>query len=447
MYEIWLLPVLVLSAAAVVYNYRLLYYAFFILIPFSVEVYLPNGLGTDLPTEPIMLALTGIGIVLAFVHFKTIDARYLKHPITIMLIVHVSWIAFTAMLSQNSMVSFKFLLAKLWYVIPFYGMTLYIMDTNEKLRRAWTYFTIALVISVGFVMVKYIPYDFQFKYIEKIMGPFFRNHVNYASIMAVAMPWMWALWRTSERKWKPAFLLAIVFIAVSIYYSYTRAAMLSVFIAVGVYFIIQLRLMKIVISGALIVAIVGSLFLLKENKWMDYAPDYEKTITHRDFNDLINATYKMEDISTMERVYRWVAAGHMIDERPLIGFGPGTFIFFYKSYTVSAFETYVSDNPQNSGIHSYYFMTWVDQGSLGLLIFIAFVAIILIMAEKTYHQLKRKQDRIFLLAAVLSIVILDAILLINDMLEVDKTGPFYFIAMAIIVRLSITGEKKLETRQ
>ena len=66
-------------------------------------------------------------------------------------------------------------------------------------------------------------------------------------------------------------------------------------------------------------------------------------ITHDDFDDLLSATTKGQDVSTMERVYRWVAGGHMVAEKPWLGFGPSTFTEFYKSYQ-SAYLV-IADNP------------------------------------------------------------------------------------------------------
>lgn len=432
---LWLLPAAVLGAALVALDFKLLYVAFFALLPFSVEIYLPNGLGTDLPTEPIMLALTVIAIVLGLFRLRDIDYAYLRHPITALLCLHLFWIFFSALCSQNPTVSFKFFLAKLWYVIPFYFLSLYFMGSLAFVRRVWSIFAFMLVISVSIVMVRYWPLGFDFAYIETIMKPFFRNHVNYASIMAVSVPWMWAWWADERggRRW--AMFGALVFILISVYFSYTRAAMLAVVMAAGVYWIVRLRMIRMAIAGAGIAAILGVGFLVRDVKWLDYAPDYNKTVSHRDFEDLISATYKMEDISTMERVYRWVAAGHMIAERPWAGFGPGTFTFYYKGYTVSDFQTYVSDNPENSGIHSYYLMTWVDQGYIGLLIFLMLVITILVYGEQVYHRVEDKSAKLYVMAALLSIFILDAILIINDMLEVDKTGPIYFVSAATIVAL------------
>ena len=42
----------------------------------------------------------------------------------------------------------------------------------------------------------------------------------------------------------------------------------------------------------------------------------------------------------------------------------------YQARTVRSFTTYVSDNPERSGIHNYYLMTAVEQGIPGLLVYL-----------------------------------------------------------------------------
>lgn len=435
----WLfgLPVIVMLAAVTVLDYRWLYFAFFGLVPFSTEVNLPGGLGTDLPTEPVMLALTGIAIALVLMRWRDIDARYLRHSFTLVLLMHVVWIAVASVLSTHPVISFKFLLAKVWYIVPFYGMTILILRSDRLIEWCWRLFFIGLAISVMVVIVRFIPYGFEFKHIEKIMRPFFRNHVNYAAIMAVSLPWLWALWRRKGGRVVSWSLVGMVFFAVATYYSYTRAAIASIPIAIIMYYVIRWRLLRHVVGLTSIGAILLLAHLLTDRNWLDYAPDYSKTVTHRSFDDLISATAKGEDISTMERVYRWVAAGHMIADKALHGFGPGAFYESYRPYTVTAFKTYVSDNPQKSGIHSYYLMTWVDQGAVGLLIFLILTIWPLLYGERLYHMLEDGGDKIWLMASLLCLIVIDVIILINDLLEVDKVGPLYFFSLAMIVIISV----------
>jgi O-antigen ligase len=185
--------------------------------------------------------------------------------------------------------------------------------------------------------------------------------------------------------------------------------------------------------GFTFLSIISISYLLYENNYLLLTPDYNKTITHKDFDNLVSATTKGEDISTMERVYRWVAGIHMIKEKPFFGFGPGSFYTFYKSYTVSSFKTYVSDNPDHSTVHNYFLLTWIEQGIVGFMIFIALCFMVLIVGEKVYNDTSNKEDRAFVLAAIMSFVVILLLNLINDMIETDKVGPFFFLSMAIII--------------
>jgi O-antigen ligase len=151
----------------------------------------------------------------------------------------------------------------------------------------------------------------------------------------------------------------------------------------------------------------------------------------------------MEDVSTMERVYRWVAGSQMIQERPWTGFGPSSFYTHYTKYTVRSFETYVSDNPEKSGIHSYYFMTLVEQGVIGLLIFLGLIFSVILGGERVYHQLNDEKTKRYIMAATLSTVVICALCLINDLIEADKIGPFFFLNASLIVIFDFKSRSKI----
>ena len=46
------------------------------------------------------------------------------------------------------------------------------------------------------------------------------------------------------------------------------------------------------------------------------------------------------------------------------------------------------------------------------------------------------------MAATLSFVVIAILQLINDLLEADKVGPFFFLAMAWIVNMDIKAREK-----
>ncbi|MEO0734413.1 MAG: O-antigen ligase family protein, partial [Bacteroidota bacterium] len=223
----------------------------------------------------------------------------------------------------------------------------------------------------------------------------------------------------------------------AVYFSFTRAAFVALALAAGAFYVIRLRLLKPVLGLALAGAIGVAVYFINDNRYLDYAPNFDTTISHQRFDDLISATYQLEDISTMERFYRWVAAGHMVPYRPWTGWGPGNFLEFYEGYTVNAFRTYVSNNEGRSGIHSYYLMTLVEQGFPGLIIFLVYVFGALIVGERLYHQQTDPAAKNAIMAALLALLIVDTFNIINDQMETDKVGAQYLLNLAVLVGMGL----------
>ncbi len=438
-----ILPAILLIGFAGTLNLRRLYAFFFLLLPFSIEISFAEGLGSDLPAEPFMIGLSLIGLFLFANKFAVIDARYIRHPITVLLILHLVWIALATFFSEDFVVSFKYLLAKIWYIIPFYFLAIYLLREVTTVRNLIKGLLISLSVAIAFVMISHAGDSFSFDKINQAVSPLFRNHVNYACILTLFIPYLWYLYITSKAKSNKLIYTGfiLVFLA-AIYLSYTRAAYVAIAIAIGAYFIVRWRLTKVIILTFTIITIAGISYMTIDNNYLEFKPEYEKAITHTKFDNLLEATTKLEDISTVERFYRWVAGGHMVADKPLFGFGPATFYFFYQSYTVTGFQTYVSDNTEKSGIHNYYLMTAVEQGIIGCLIFICFCFIVITKGDEIYHAEIDENKKSLVMAALLSFIIICAILIINDMVEAAKVGPFFFLAPAIILIYGVASGKE-----
>lgn len=441
------LPAFLLLAYVTVVDFRKTFFLLLGLLPLSTEVYLPNGLGTDLPAEPLMVLLMGVFLLYLLKHFSALDAGFYRHPITLLLFLHLGWILITSITSANPLVSFKFLAAKLWYVCTFYFLAGILVRRQEDFQKVFWWVFIPLIGTTVYVIVRHAGYSFAFADINQVMNPFYRNHVNYACILALFFPFIWfaRFWYRRGQFTRLVLFGSVLWFLLAIQLSYTRAAYVGLVIAFGAYFVIKMKLVRVVLLLALafLIGVVG--FFVQDDHYLEYAPNYKKTVTHYKFDNLLEATAKGEDISTMERVYRWVAGMYMNRERPWMGFGPGNFYNFYRSYTVTSFETYVSDNPEKSGIHSYYLMTLVEQGFPGLAIFLLLTAVVLIIGERVYHETEDPMARRKVMAVLLSLIIIDALLLINDMIETDKVGPFFFISIAILVNQDLENKRRLSS--
>lgn len=445
------LPAAVLLGYLAVVDFRKIFYLLFFFIPLTVEVWLPNGVVTDMPTEQIAVALTGIYFLYVLRNGRELRSDFLKHPITLLLLLHIGWIFFTSITSENFIISLKFSLAKLWYITPFFFLAGSIIKKEEDLQKLVWVVLLPLCFTIVYVLLRHASFGFSFADVNKVMAPFYRNKVAYACMLSVFLPFVWFSRQRYRKYSRPWMILAgaTLLILIGIQFSYTRAAYITLAMAAGAYFVVKWRMMKVVLAGASILAVLYVTAMVSHNNYLDHKPNYDKTITHDDFDDLLSATTRGQDVSTMERVYRWVAGGQMVAEKPGLGFGPGTFTHFYQSYTVSGFRTYVSDNLEGSGIHSYYLMTLVEQGFIGVFLFIALVFLVLLKGEMIYHQTTDPGRRRMVLMAILTSVVIDGLLLMNDLVETDKIGSFFFLCMAILVNVDLANKRDLQnsTRQ
>ena len=443
----WLIgiPAALLVGWLTIVDFRRVYFLMLACIPLSIEMELPGGLGTDLPSEPLMWLLTAVAVTWFLRHWNTVDGRFLRHPVTLALLVHLAWTAVCVITSSDFLVSFKFLLAKGWYVIVFYFLAAHLLQNEKDFKELLWWFFVPLLIAVLSVLIRHAPSGFSFKEVNFVMGPFFRNHVMYACLLAVFLPFVWygTYW---YRKYSGAWWLLVaglVIFIMGINFAYTRAAYVALAAAAAIYWLIRRRLIRIslLVFSITFAGLIGS--VTSRDNWLEFAPNYERTVTHTRFDNLLEATTKLEDISTMERVYRWVAAAYMIQDKPFTGFGPGNFYFNYQKYTVSSFKTYVSDNPERSGIHNYYLMVTVEQGVPGLVFFLVFCLVVIFKGQQVYHRTPHAGRRRVLVASLLSFMLIAMLMLMNDFVETDKIGSLFFICAAILVNMDLSSRPSL----
>jgi O-antigen ligase len=420
------------------------YYLLLFTLPLSTEVMIGN-FGTDLPSEPLMVILMFMYVIQVLLHPKTFEDKFFTHPIILFLLLHYVWIFFTALHSYNFVVSIKFFLAKTWYIVTFLLLTPVIINSVERMKYFFWLMFIPLTFTSIQAIIRYYSFGFDFEFVNDTMPPFFRNHVSYGAMLTSFFPFIFLArsWYNKGSLTRILLSFSIIFYIVAIYLSYTRMCYIALVVAAGAYFIIKLNKMKWALAAAVIVVAISLSYFIKNNNYLRLSPQFEKTITHDNFEDLLEATVSMEDASSMERLYRWVAAFHMYNESPYLGHGPGNFYPFYKSYTVTEFTTYLSDNDEQSTVHNYFLLLLVEQGIIGLGIFLFFALVLFIWGEKLYHACINENNKRIILACLLSLVTAFVNLMFNDMIEADKTGSLFFICIGLLVAFGIKEEKSL----
>lgn len=434
------LPFLVLAGLFLLINFKAVYLALLFFIPLSLETDVGGGFATDMPTEPLMVLLMLVGGLYAVANPKKVNRNYLQHPLILLLIAHVCWIGLCVFYSQMYFVSLKFFFAKLWYVVVFVLLTAHFIKNARDFKAVfWCIFLPLLFVVIRAIIIHY-SYGFSFEDVYMTMTPYFRNHVNYAVMLVVFLPYVFYARRwTGKGSLSRLFIdIGIVAFFIGIILAYTRAAYLSLLIMPVAAWVLREKLTAFITTVTFLSLLAWGAYSMNSNRWLDYAPDFESTIYHTDFSDHLTATFEGKDISSMERVYRWVAALRMSTDHLFVGFGPGNFYNFYGYYTVDSFKTYVSDNPEKSGVHNYFLMILVEQGVLGLLIFLSLCVLIFIRGENLLRRLKDNKDAYqFVMTLLVSTIVVIANITLADLIEVDKIGSLFFINIAMLVHYDL----------
>lgn len=431
------LPLVIVIVGILLTDYTVFYYLLLVAIPFSMEVDLPNGLGTDLFSEPLIILLAACCLG-SWLSGKYPEQRFMQHSLIKLLLIIFVWSLATTLVSENHLRSVKYVLAKSWYLLVFVFLTGSLIQNPATLRRFLYFFICALGIVVSITLFRHAQVGFSFALVNKIVLPFLRNHVVYGVLTSAALPYAVYLALNQKNRVHRVLIGMISFLLLAgVLASYTRASWLSLPLAVVYGFFICLRITRYLLLSTFIICLAGIFYFSFNYRYMQYAPEYEKTIFNQDdISKHLQATYTLRDVSGMERVYRWIAAARMIADKPYMGSGPNTFYPEYFKFTVSRFTTYVSDNPEKSTVHNYFLLQFAEQGYVGGFLFLVFMGYALLLPEKIYHRsTTRPEQKKIIVAAALCFFIITVHLFLNELVETDKIGFLFYLSLVVLIRL------------
>ena len=428
-------PGLVLVAT----RWQWLYYGLFLTLAFSREMAL-GGQKMDVPSEPLMLALLAcVPLALLFGPggLRQLAAREWRHPLLVLPVMLLAWTMLDTYFSVDKVKSLKYVLAKCWYLAPFLLGSLLVLRRPTDFWRLAACYVGGAVLSLLWVLPRHASTGFSFAKTNWAIQPFYVNHVVYATALALLLPLAGGLAaQASTAARRRLWLGAGALLLFGLITSYTRASWLSIPAAGFFYWVMRLRLMRVLLLVTALATAGAATYFVSNENFMRFRPDFEKTIWHGgNLAAHLESTYKFQDVSGMERVYRWVAAARMIADKPLTGSGASTFNPTYKRYTVSSFRTYVSANHEGSTAHNYFLLQLAEQGIPAFALFCLLIGTALLTAERLYHATRyRPELHRVVLAVSLSFVIILSHLFLNELVENDKVGSIFFVTLAMLIR-------------
>ena len=401
------------------------------------------GIGVSLPSEPLMFALFIIFWLKVFLD-GGLDKRIVKHPVTIIILLHLLWYTVTSFTSSMPLVSFKSTLARYCYISVFYFMLLYLFSKKENISKFIWYYTVPLLIVIGYTILNHANADFSEEIAHTAMTPFYNDHTAYAAVLCFFIPVMVAFSvdksRTNNFRIISGIVLAILITATIL--SYTRAAWVGLIAALCCYLVFILRLKSALIySGFILLILLAFLFRTQITMQLES----NEKVSSDDYAAHVQSIGNISsDDSNIERLNRWACALRMFADRPIFGFGPGTYMFKYGAYQKYSERSGISTNfAEVGGSHSEYFGPLSEQGFMAPLLLFGLIAAV---AQSTSNYLKRTTNYSNVLLArgiLLGLVTYWVHGVLNYFLDTEKASvPFWgFIAVLVALQIFDTDQK------
>ncbi|MGE5424563.1 MAG: O-antigen ligase family protein, partial [Syntrophothermus sp.] len=195
----------------------------------------------------------------------------------------------------------------------------------------------------------------------------------------------------------------------------------------------------------LVLAFLVGNFLLFQNQIFDRL-EKNKQGSSANFMEHIQSISNIStDDSNLERINRWASALRMFNDRPVVGFGPGTYQFQYAPYQRAEEKTLISTNFGDKGnAHSEYIGPMAEQGLPGVIFVVLVLVFTILTGIRVYKNAKDRQVRILALVILLSLITYFLHGTLNNFLDTDKASVPFWGFIAILVSLDLYAEKKVK---
>ncbi len=400
------------------------------------------GLGVSLPTEPLMFGVLVIFVLKLFSGFHY-EKKALTHPISITIIISLSWLLITSFTSEMPIVSIKFFISRLWFVVPFFFIGVILFKKSENIKKFIWLYAISLVGVIIYTLINHSQYGFDEETGHWVMTPFYNDHTAYGALLAMFIPVMlgFSFNQSATKSHRIISFLIFVLMLVAVIFSYSRAAWISLVFAFGVYVLVRLKIKFKWIAAVFFVFVF--LFFSLQRQIIDTLERNQQD-SSTDFVEHITSIYNIStDASNLERINRWQAALRMFNERPFLGWGPGTYQFLYAPFQRSKEKTIISTNAGDMGnAHSEYIGPMAEQGILGLVSVLLIIVFSIITALKVYKKSENEEVKLLSVLMLLSLITYFIHGFLNNFLDTDKASVPVWGFLGIIVALDLYHSRK-----
>ena len=417
------------------------------LVPLSVNLseFGLSSIGWYMPTEPMLFALLLL-FVARWLSGEAPDRALLQHPVTWVIGIGFLWMGLTILPSSHPIVSLKAWVARGWFVVSFYLLlATWFRDSDRSHARFLGLLLVPLSVVILYTMIRHAGYGFEKAAGHWVMKPFFKDHTSYGAVLAMMIPPSLAMaWRSRQSSLsRVLWAMGVGWLVLGTVFSFTRAAWVSLAVAGALWVLMALgaRFKTLLATGLVGLMVVGlswdALVIQLERNKQDSSDDLAQHV-----ESISNVS---SDASNLERLNRWSCAWAMFQERPLWGWGPGTYQFEYAPFQTSDLRTVISTNNADLGnAHSEYLGPLAEQGVLGLAGVLALLLATCHLGFKLQRTLHDPEKKRLAMGLFLGLITYFVHGVLNNYLDTDKaSAPFWgFLALLVVLDLGAKGDQE-----
>ena len=406
------------------------------LTPLSINLdKITGGLAVSLPAEPLLAGVLVLFIA-KLIYERNFDYKISRHPISIVIYLMFTWMIITTVTSEMPIVSIKFFVSRLWFIIPSYFLCARLFKDPKNINRFVWLYILGLIIVVFYTIYNHALHGFDGDTAHWVMSPFYNDHTAYGAALAIyivlCVAYLFMPNMKSSRRL--GVIIALCILIVAIILSFCRASWISLIAALSVLICVLLKI-KFKYIAVISVVLIG-LFFTFQQQIFDSLSKNDQDASGNIAENIQSMTNITTDASNLERINRWNSAIRMFKERPIFGWGPGTYQFVYAPFQESRNKTIISTNSGDMGnAHSEYIGTLSEQGVLGALLVVTIVVVFMYCGLMTYRRAKNRESKILVLAATLALFGYYIHGTLNNFLDTDKLAVPVWSCMAIITAI------------
>lgn len=445
-----LLPIVCFVVYFAIFNLQKLVFLLAFCTPLAIslkEMGLSSGPDLSIPSEPLMAGIMFM-YLLNYLSNANSDKKFFNHPVSIIITVQLVWMLFTTFTSTDFLVSLKYFTSRLWFIFSCYIIMPHLFQNKQNIIKFVFAYASAFTIVIFYTTIRHAAYNFNDKAADWVVSPFYNDHTAYGAALAMFIPVLlsFVFLKSLPKYIKVAALGLCLLFLLSIVLSFARAGWLSLIVVLGMYgtFLLKIKFRTLLLS----VLVFGGLFLMFRTDIL-LVLGRNNTDAEGGFENNVESVSNIStDASNLERINRWSCAIRMWEDKPVVGWGPGTYMFKYAPYQLSRELTIISTNfGTNGNAHSEYLGPLSEQGVFGMLIVIVLLLYSTSLGYKLVYSLADKEERILCIGIFLGLMTYFVHGFFNNFLDTDKLSLPFWAFLAALVTMDLYYRKNVSSQK